>query len=78
MLDGLQQRSVPARTSRSNQAHDVHGQVETLLRLTCGLEGITIVKDRPLIEYGIDSVRAVDLLVELEESFGIVIPDETA
>jgi acyl carrier protein len=78
MLDGFQQGSVSARTGGSGQPHDVYGQVETLLRLTCGLDGIQIVKDRPLIEYGIDSVRAVDLLVELEEAFGIEIPDETA
>ena len=75
MLDQMQ---YVTRAQESTRLNDVYGQVETLLRTTCALEGIAIRKDRPLIEYGIDSVRAVDVIVELEQTFGIEIHDETA
>ncbi|WP_306361710.1 acyl carrier protein [Nocardia sp. CC227C] len=34
--------------------------------------------DRPLLEYGLDSVRSTELVIELEELFGIDIPDADA
>jgi len=38
----------------------------------------TIRPDRLLVEYGLDSARAMDLIVALEDVFGIAIPDEVA
>lgn len=32
--------------------------------------------DRPLRELGLNSLRAVDLLIDLEDRFGIAFPDE--
>lgn len=34
--------------------------------------------DIPLIDYGLDSVRAAELVVELEHTFGVAITDEEA
>ncbi|MBF6484538.1 acyl carrier protein [Nocardia otitidiscaviarum] len=34
--------------------------------------------DRPLLEYGLDSVRSAELVIELEQLFGIDIPDAAA
>lgn len=31
--------------------------------------------DKPLIEYGMDSVRTVDLVVRVEERFGVQVSD---
>jgi acyl carrier protein len=44
----------------------------------CGLARKSVQMDRPLVEYGLDSVRAIDLLISIEEHFGISIPDESA
>jgi len=41
----------------------------------CGLEVSHLDDAARLIEYGMDSVRAIDLLVALEHEFGIEIPD---
>ncbi|WP_197321905.1 acyl carrier protein [Saccharomonospora sp. NB11] len=34
--------------------------------------------DAPLVNYGLDSVRSIDLIVELEGIFGLEISDEQA
>jgi acyl carrier protein len=34
--------------------------------------------DAPLIDYGLDSVRSIDLIVEIESLFGVQISDEQA
>lgn len=34
--------------------------------------------DAPLVNYGLDSVRSIDLIVELEALFGLRISDEQA
>jgi len=34
--------------------------------------------DAPLMEYGLDSVRSIDLIVEIESLFGVQISDEQA
>jgi acyl carrier protein len=41
----------------------------------CALEPGAIREDARLVEYGMDSVRAIDLLVALEHEFQIEIPD---
>lgn len=38
-------------------------------------DGSSIDRDADLILLGLDSMSAVDLLLDLEETFGIVIPD---
>ena len=32
--------------------------------------------DRSMVEYGVDSLRAMELVVSLEEAFGVSIPDD--
>lgn len=32
--------------------------------------------DKPLIEYGMDSVRTVDLVVRVEERYGVAVSDQ--
>ena len=34
--------------------------------------------DRLLVEYGLDSARAIDLIVALEDELGVSIPDDVA
>jgi acyl carrier protein len=52
--------------------------VRKLIGDVCGVEAKKIRADVHLAEYGLDSVRAMDLLVSLEEQFEIQIPDEFA
>ena len=75
MLNATQNTAVARRPSA---APSVRNLVTHLLMVTCNLQGIRVQGDRPLIEYGIDSVRAVELIVELEQQFQIDIPDEDA
>ena len=44
----------------------------------CWLNPQDVRSDQALIEYGLDSARAIDLVVALEEAFGVDIDDETA
>ncbi|BAJ27508.1 MULTISPECIES: phosphopantetheine-binding protein [Kitasatospora] len=39
-------------------------------------EDTPIAEDTPLAELGLDSMRAVDLLFDIEDTFGVVLPDE--
>lgn len=41
----------------------------------CAVEASAIRDDARLAEYGMDSVRAIDLLVALEHEFSVEIPD---
>jgi acyl carrier protein len=41
----------------------------------CALDASALRDEARLVEYGMDSVRAMDLLVALEHEFGIEIPD---
>jgi len=41
----------------------------------CAIDPVTIRAEARLAEYGMDSVRAIDLLVALEHEYGIEIPD---
>jgi len=52
--------------------------IKRLVAEVCALEASAICGDRPLIEYGLDSARAIDLLIGLESEFDIRIPDEAA
>lgn len=38
----------------------------------------SIQTDRLLVEYGLDSARVMDLVVALEDEFGVSIPDDVA
>ena len=53
-------------------------EVKRLLAETCAIDRATIRDDGRLIEYGLDSVRAMDFIISLEEAFGISIPDDAA
>jgi len=73
----------------SGQGHDIcapaiAAATDTQARVLDIIAGIieinpeTIRADRLLVEYGLDSARAMDLIVALEDVFGIAIPDEVA
>jgi acyl carrier protein len=53
-------------------------RIRELLAEVCAISPESIQVDRPLLEYGLDSARAIDLLVGLEGEFGLTIPDEAA
>lgn len=50
--------------------------VRQLLAEVCAVDPASVQLDAPLIDYGLDSARAIDLIVGLEEAFSIRIPDE--
>ncbi|MFE7802005.1 acyl carrier protein [Nocardia sp. NPDC057440] len=43
-----------------------------------GLQVAEIEIDTPLLDYGLDSVRSAELVIDLERAFGIEISDEEA
>ncbi|MGW4716471.1 acyl carrier protein [Nocardia sp. NPDC004260] len=49
-----------------------------LMMFSRGLHVVEIAPDTPLLDYGLDSVRSVELVIELEREFGIAISDEEA
>jgi acyl carrier protein len=53
-------------------------ELKRLLAETCAIDRAAVRDDARLIEYGLDSVRALDYIISLEEAFGISIPDEAA
>lgn len=50
--------------------------VRVLVAELGGVDASVIRSDADLRGYGVDSVRAVELLVRLEEAFAVSIPDE--
>jgi acyl carrier protein len=50
--------------------------IRMLLAEVSGVDPALIRESIPLVEYGLDSVRAMDLIVRIEDDFGIHIPDE--
>ena len=59
-------------------ANDVVHTVCAIISDVCGVDAKQIGPDVRLAAYGFDSVRAINLLLALEEAFGISIPDEVA
>ncbi len=57
---------------------DILREVKRLVAETCALDRAAIRDEGRLSDYGIDSVRAIDLLVSLEETFQIAVPDADA
>jgi acyl carrier protein len=52
----------------------------TVIRLiaeACNIDPGTVQRDRLLVECGLDSVRAIDLIVALEDTFDCTIADDT-
>ncbi|MEU3066245.1 acyl carrier protein [Streptomyces sp. NPDC007027] len=56
--------------------HDVFEVIEELFRKRLQVPEIN--PDVPLVDYGLDSVRSIDLVIEMENAFGIRISDEQA
>ena len=57
---------------------EIQTRVVSLVAEVCGIESQTLVLDAPLLRYGLDSVRAVDLLIAIEDGVGVAIPTEDA
>lgn len=57
---------------------DTAAVVRRLVAETCGIDAREVRDDGLLLEYGLDSVRAMDLVISLEEAFGIQVRDEDA
>jgi acyl carrier protein len=52
--------------------------IERLVAEVCAIPSSTLQRDRPLVEYGLDSARAIDLIVSLESEFDLRISDTDA
>jgi acyl carrier protein len=52
-------------------------KVIRLIAEACDVNPESVERDRLLVEYGLDSVRAIDLIVALEDAFGCTIADDT-
>ncbi|MBI3268965.1 MAG: acyl carrier protein [Planctomycetes bacterium] len=50
--------------------------VRQLLARACAIDPAEVRDENLLVQYGLDSVRAVDFIVSLEEAFGLQVPDE--
>lgn len=53
-------------------------RIKDLIARTCEVDRANIADTGHLLAYGLDSVRAIDLLVTLEETFRISIPEREA
>lgn len=62
----------------SRAVDDTAAVVRRLVAETCGIGAEEVRDDGLLLEYGLDSVRAMDLVISLEEAFGIHVKDEDA
>jgi acyl carrier protein len=51
-------------------------QVKQQLAQICAVDPTRIVDNARLIEYGLDSLRSMELIVSLEEHFAIELPDQ--
>ena len=58
--------------------NDVARTVRRLVAESCGIDVGEVRDDGLLLEYGLDSVRAMDLVISVEEAFGIQVRDEDA
>ena len=47
-----------------------------LIAEACDVNPDSLERDRLLVEYGLDSVRAIDLVVALEDAFDLTIADD--
>ncbi|WP_314219532.1 acyl carrier protein [Streptomyces zaehneri] len=56
--------------------HDVFEIIDGLFRNRLQVPELN--PDVPLVDYGLDSVRSIDLVVEMENRFGVPISDEQA
>ncbi|CAM3923227.1 acyl carrier protein [Nocardiopsis rhodophaea] len=55
---------------------DIFEVVDELFRRR--LQVPELAPDVPLVNYGLDSIRSIDLIVEMESKFGVQISDEQA
>lgn len=60
------------------KANHVVQTVCSIISEVCGVDAKQIGPDVRLAAYGFDSIRAINLLLALEEAFSISIPDEVA
>lgn len=57
---------------------DTQSKIVTLIASQLKIDAATIIDTKPLTELGADSLDIVDIIMELEDAFGIEIPDEDA
>ncbi len=57
---------------------DVLRRVIAILATTVGADPARVRPEAKLVEYGLDSVKAIDLAIALEEAFGVEVPDQDA
>jgi acyl carrier protein len=53
-------------------------EFETIVRKTLNrlADGEPLLADAVMLDFGLDSMKTIDLVVHLEEAFGVMIPDE--
>lgn len=57
-------------------AAEVEDSIRREVARITGVPATDIRPDRSIVEYGVDSLRAMELVVSMEEAFGISIPDD--
>ena len=55
---------------------NISNAIKHEIALVCAIDPATVREDAWLIEYGLDSVRSMDLILALEAHFAIDLPDE--
>src|SRR5690348_2391931 len=68
----------PAMAGNAEPLAAVLAQVKILLAQVCAIPADAIHDDAQLIAYGLDSVRAMDFILAIEDTFGIEVADEQA
>ncbi len=68
----------PGSAARILRVENVLAVVKRIVAETCAIDPAKVRDESRLVEFGIDSVRAVDILVGLEHAFAIEIPDQDA
>ncbi len=56
--------------------NQVSRQIRTELASLCAIKPEQVNEEALLIQYGLDSIRSLELIVSLEEKFSIEIPDD--
>lgn len=57
---------------------DLIAELKQVIQQHFGIEATTLDEHKDIVDYGLDSLAMIDLMFEIEEHFGITLPDTAA